>query len=523
MEVAGEILEVARDPMGLAQLARLRDGPRKVPQSGQEGSLGVMSEQRRVEPVGEMHAILTGQSGDVAGPGVGVLHVEDGVLVGVLGQQVQINVDHRVRRGPGECIARGVDSHGLDEILQHHDGPRSLAHPHRFAVLDQVDHLADQDLEVLVRGVAESRAHGHHPPDVAVMVGAEQDESPVEAALALVQVVGEVTGDVCRFAVGLDDHAILVVPVVGGPQPFGATLLIHRAQLGQPGDGTVDGAGLVQVVLVEVDVERDAKVMQRRLYLGEHQVDAQRAEPFQSLRVGQVENARVSRHHGSSDVVDVGAGIAILGGRITFGSSQQRRRETIDLGSMVVEVVLAGHLGARELEDARQCITDGCPSGAPEVDRAGRVGRDELHVDPVASLRVAATIGRPCLDNRPRELPGRRGVQRDVEESRPCDVNRLDADHRTQACGEGRGNLAGRHTGTLGNLQGEVRRPVAVIAIPGPLDAHLVGHVHGKLTGSDGVDEGGADREDEQFRGHPHDSRGALVVDPDPSHHGLPG
>ena len=62
-----------------------------------------------------------------------------------------------------------------------------------------------------------------------------------------------------------------------------------------------------------------------------------------------------------------------------------------------------------------------------------------------------------------------------------------------------------------------------MIAIPGPLDAHLVGHVHGKLTGGDGVDEGGADREDEQFGGHPHDSRGADVVDPDPSHPRPPG
>src|SRR5450759_4433171 len=77
VEVAGEILEIARDPMRLAQLRRLSNGPRKVPQSGQEGSLGVMGVHRLVEPVGEMHAILAGQSGDVARPRVGVLHVED--------------------------------------------------------------------------------------------------------------------------------------------------------------------------------------------------------------------------------------------------------------------------------------------------------------------------------------------------------------------------------------------------------------------------------------------------------------
>ena len=104
---------------------------------------------------------------------------------------------------------------------------------------------------------------------------------------------------------------------------------------------------------------------------------------------------------------------------------------------MVVEVVLAGHLGARELEDARQRVTHSGPSRAAEVDRAGRVGGDELHVDPVAGLRVSTTIGRPRLNDPSRELSGRCSVQRDVEESRPGDVNGLDAAHGPQACGQG--------------------------------------------------------------------------------------
>ncbi len=42
---------------------------------------------------------------------------------------------------------------------------------------------------------------GHHAADVAVVVGAEHDDDAVEAALPLVQVVGDVAGDVRRLAV----------------------------------------------------------------------------------------------------------------------------------------------------------------------------------------------------------------------------------------------------------------------------------------------------------------------------------
>jgi hypothetical protein len=52
--------------------------------------------------------------------------------------------------------------------------------------------LTDQDLEVLSRLVAEGGAHGHHPADVAVVVGPSIDHAPVEATLPLVQVVGQV-------------------------------------------------------------------------------------------------------------------------------------------------------------------------------------------------------------------------------------------------------------------------------------------------------------------------------------------
>ena len=126
--------------------------------------------------------------------------------------------------------------------------------------------------------VAERGAHRHHPADVAVVVGAEHDEAAVEAALPLVEVVGEVAGEVGRLAVGPDDDPVLVVAELLGGEPEGAVGLVGVAQLGEPLDGRVDGAALVQVVLVEVDVEVDPEVVEGLLDLVEHQLDAVLAE-----------------------------------------------------------------------------------------------------------------------------------------------------------------------------------------------------------------------------------------------------
>ena len=246
-----------------------------------------------------------------------VLHVEDRVLVGALDEQVEVEVDHRVHRRAREGVPRGVDADGLDQVLHRHHGAGPLGHADGLAVRHEVDHLPDEDLEVHVRGVAERGAHRHHAADVPVVVGPEHDDHPVEAALALVQVVRQVARDVRGVAVGLDDHPVLVVAEVRGAQPRRAVGLEDVAQLAQAGDGALDRPGLVEGVLVEVHVEVDPEVVQRRLDLAEHQLDAACAEDLLRDVVGQGERVRLARlaaarEHGVGDVGDVLAAVAVL-------------------------------------------------------------------------------------------------------------------------------------------------------------------------------------------------------------------
>ncbi len=136
-----------------------------------------------------------------------------------------------------------------------------------------------------------------------MVVGAEHVDAQVEAAGSLVEVVGDVGGDVGRCAVALDDDAVLVVAVVGSAQPDGAVLLVDAAGLAQLGDGLIDAPGGVHRVFVGVDVEVGAELVQGLLDVGEHQIDADGAEGLAHLVVGQGERAGgVLGEHLSGDV-----------------------------------------------------------------------------------------------------------------------------------------------------------------------------------------------------------------------------
>ena len=81
-----------------------------------------------------------------------------------------------------------------------------------------MDELHDQQLELL--GVAAERLVGRlHPRHVAVVVGAPHVDLAIEAALALVLVVGDVRREVGVLAVGAHQHPVLVVAEVGRAQP----------------------------------------------------------------------------------------------------------------------------------------------------------------------------------------------------------------------------------------------------------------------------------------------------------------
>jgi hypothetical protein len=178
-----------------------------------------------------------------------------------------------------------------------------------------------------------------------VVVGAKHVDAQVGTSLTLVEVVRDIGSDVGRVAVALDDDAVFVVAEVGGPQPGCAVLLVDFADVTQPGDGRLDATAAVHRVFVRVDVEVGAEVVQRLFDVGEHQVDADRAERLAHIGIGQAQCVGLLGKDLSCDVTDVVACVPVVGRRFALGGRDERVGEPVDLGAVVVEVVLANDFG----------------------------------------------------------------------------------------------------------------------------------------------------------------------------------
>src|SRR2546430_7275619 len=144
--------------------------------------------------------------------------------------------------------ARRIVPHLLAQLAQRDEFARALAHRHFLAVAVEHGELHQRNLEP-ARVQAESLERSLHARRVAVMVGAPDVDHAVEAALELVEVVGDVGGEISVLAVLAPHHAVLLVAERAGSKPQRAALLEQMpARLQQP-EGLVDQALVVKRLL----------------------------------------------------------------------------------------------------------------------------------------------------------------------------------------------------------------------------------------------------------------------------------
>ena len=224
-----------------------------------------MGEEREVDlgQRGPLHPALDRLAAHAADAGAGHLHVEDRVVHRLLPDRGQIEGAGLVERGHQAEDPGGVGADVGDQGVEGDGVAGPLAHLHGLVPVHQRDHLAELDLEP-VRVDAEGLDAGHQAGHLAVVVGAEHVDDPVEAAHEeLVPVVGEVAGQVGGVAVRLAQHPVADVAQLGGPEPGGTVLLEDQALVGQEGDGLVDRTALLDGGLAVPLVEHDAHRGQR--------------------------------------------------------------------------------------------------------------------------------------------------------------------------------------------------------------------------------------------------------------------
>ena len=283
---------------------------------------------------------------------------------------------------------------------------------------------------------------GAHARDRAVVIGALHVDRRRESALPLRDMVRDVGDEIRVPAVRLPHHAVLVVAVVGGLQPQRAVLLVGLARRDEPRDRGVDPAVGVERSLQIVVVELHAERLQVPILLAAQLGDREMAD---RLDVAEVVADLVEI--ALRQLADVFAAVALLGKRAVLAeqllrAGAHRYREILDLLAGVVVVELARDLRSLPLEQPRERVAKRGLASVPDMQRAGRIGRDELDHHALAAPRFAAPVAVGCGENARHHRLARRRRHEDVDEAGARDVDLRHPFGTGQRGDELRGELA---------------------------------------------------------------------------------
>ena len=92
------------------------------------------------------------------------------------------------------------------------------------------------------------------------MICAENIDKAIESALALVEMVGNVRGEIRPGAVLPYYYAVLLVAEIAGPEPGGAIFLVEHSPLFENGERIVDPVAFRQALLGEPAIKGDAEL-----------------------------------------------------------------------------------------------------------------------------------------------------------------------------------------------------------------------------------------------------------------------
>ena len=217
-----------------------------------------------------------------------------------------------------------------------------------------------------------------------MVVGAPDVDEPVIAALELVVVVGDVRGEIGQAAVGLAQHAVLVVAQGLGGEPEGTVLVEGVPGFGQGVEGGLDGAALHQGLFREPVLVFHAEVGQVGLDAVQDLVHGAFVAAVLTGLVFHVGQAGVFGQHLAGDVDDVAAAVVVL--RPFHGTAGQflhaqphGKAQDAHLATGVVDVVFGLHVEAGLAQQAGQAVAHGGAAAVAHVQGAGGVGGNVFH------------------------------------------------------------------------------------------------------------------------------------------------
>ena len=449
---------------------------------------------------------------------MGVLHIENRVILRLLGHLVEIKVQRRVVL-PGQHVEpRHVRPHLLDDVAQSDERPRPFRHLERLAILVELHQL--RQLDIQRHASARQRADGGiHPLDIAAMVGAENVDQLVEAPRDLVPMIGDIGREIGPGAVRLHDRAVHVVAMLGRLEQrlFPRLPILGHLALGRLQRALVDQALLLQFLDRRFDPARAVKgllgIEDVHLHADGRQVLADQvhhclgreiAHLFQPVCFRLVQKrVAVLFLQRLADGNQIIARIKPLGdlGRQAVRLAVPligRPRQHVDLRAAIIDVILPRDLIARKGQQRSQRVAKDRAPRMANVQGSGGVRADILDV----YLHMAAHAGMakaPArIDRLGHDIVPDGRLEPKIDETRPSHLGALDVRIVRQPLHQFLGNRARRLAHRLGQHHRRVRRHVPVRRVSRRLDRYCApGQARGQMpVGHHGIqrfDDRGAD------------------------------
>ena len=259
---ASDLFQVRTHLVGRPGLRRVTDHLREAQQALRQLALALPSQLGQVGLRGvDRFGLDTGSLEDTAHASVRVLDLVDRVGFRSIQREIEIEAHRHLGPAHEEEVTGHVYARFLEELSQGYELPGTLAHPHLLAASHYRHELDDQCLEE-IRRQPESLQRGPHAGDVSVVIGPPHIDREIEAARALVDVVGDVGQEVGEGAVALHEHPVLVIAEASGAQPGGAALGIGEVLRLQALQGIPHFASLVEAALLSKHLHVDSEILQ---------------------------------------------------------------------------------------------------------------------------------------------------------------------------------------------------------------------------------------------------------------------
>ena len=460
-----------------------------------EGFLRLAGQQAQVGLLRHGDAVGLQRPQQGADPGVGILHIVNGVLGILPDSQSQIKLHLGVRLGV-EIPPGSVHRHLIQQIVEGNGLARPLGHTDHLAIPQQLYQLHQHNIQPPGAVEAQRVQRALQPGHVTVVVGAPDVDNLVKAPDGkLVAVIGNIRSKIGVEAVGPAKHVVLEIQLLDvlfllallaevipedlrGFQPQSAVLFISPALFRQEIHRLRHIAALMERGLVEPVVIADLVTLQIRLHPGQVHGKAILGQRVLPLLFGDVQEAlAVFLVISLRQILDIPALIAVLregDGVLAIDELEiahlNGAGKLVDLVSGVVNIEFPRHVRTAGRQDGSQRIPQHAAAGIAHVHRACGVGGDKLHHDLLTRQAVVGTVGVPFRFHSVHNAGVPRVPQPEIQEAGACDLRRGKiAIRQIHVIQQSLCNDAGRLAQRLGRRQSKGGGVVAVCSILGDL------------------------------------------------------